>query len=55
MSWSRRSPEIAWPLVLAFAQIPTNAGDAIDLMEDFVYKHDEAFIDRLEATAFGTL
>ncbi len=46
----RSDPDRAWPIFLRFAK-QNRGGFAIDLLEDFVYEHDEAFIDRIEAAA----
>ena len=47
----KNDPERAWPLVLAFVRDNPGSLTSYDLIEDFVYEHDEQFIDRIEAAA----
>jgi hypothetical protein len=48
----KSDPERAWPEVLAFIHDhPNQAAEAQDLIEDFVYEHDERFISRIELAA----
>jgi hypothetical protein len=45
----KEDPEAAWPRVVRFIQQHPEL--AADLVEDFVYEHDERFIGRIEAMA----
>jgi hypothetical protein len=48
----KSDPERAWPEVLAFIHdYPDLSAEAQDLVEDFVYEHDERFISSLESAA----
>lgn len=47
----RSDPDGAWPLVLAYAKEHAGDGFASALIEEFIYEHDDRFIDRLEAVA----
>ena len=49
----KSDPERAWPMVLALLRIHPDWVEAAHLMEDFVYEHDERFIDRIEAAALA--
>ena len=45
----RADPETAWPLVLAYAK--AHPEDASALIEEFIYEHDDRYVDRLEGAA----
>lgn len=47
----RTDPDAAWPQVLAFIGATGETAEAQDLIQDFVYEHDDRFIDRIEAAA----
>lgn len=44
-------PEAAWPKVVAFVRRYPGTPEAIDLIEDLIYGHGPAFIDRIEIIA----
>jgi deferrochelatase/peroxidase EfeB len=46
-----KDPEQAWPLVLAYIREHPDLASAQDLVEDFIYEHDNRFVDRIEAAA----
>jgi hypothetical protein len=49
----KSDPERAWPMVLELLRAHPESAAAGHLIEDFVYEHDERFIDRIEAAALA--
>lgn len=49
----RTDPDAAWPRVLAFIGANRDTAEAQDLIEDYVYEHDDRFIDHIEAAALA--
>jgi hypothetical protein len=49
----RVDPERAWPIVLEFVRDNSGSAVAQDLVEDFVYEHDVAFVSRIREAALG--
>ncbi|MDQ3690311.1 MAG: hypothetical protein M3406_09820 [Chloroflexota bacterium] len=49
----RTDPDAVWPRVLALIGANGDTAEAQDLIQDFVYEHDDQFIDRIEAAALA--
>lgn len=49
----KTDPEAAWPHVIGFLRQHPERGEAQDLIEDFVYEHDDRFIGLIEAAALA--
>jgi hypothetical protein len=47
----KTDPEAAWPQVVELLRIGEDPARAQDLLEDFVYEHDDRFIDRIADAA----
>jgi hypothetical protein len=47
----RSDPEAAWPLVIAYTKEHPEDGYSSALIEEFVYSHDDRFVDRMEFIA----
>jgi hypothetical protein len=47
----RSDPERAWPLVVQFASEHPEDASATSLLEEFIYEHDDRYIDRMEEAA----
>jgi len=49
----KTDPEAAWPRVVAFIQEHPEKAEGVDLLEDFVYEHDDRFVGRIEEAALA--
>jgi hypothetical protein len=47
----RSDPETAWPLVISYAKEHPGDGRSSSLIEEFIYQHDDRFVDWMELAA----